>query len=927
MLLEQWLSDLAYIKFPHELYRAGDSIGTRPYASEIEEMLEIGGGISASAVFCVGEVPTVCFIDSQTLQLPRQKRVEQICQRVWNQNLASVVLVLDPDGLVAYSVNDREAEPEVLSREAVVAQGYWSAYEVQSGFIKDRLSHWFLPEERVDQRLLANLRQVVKQLAKEGLGSSQAEALMAQVIFLCYLEQRGIVGEGYRATHNLERLEDYVAKSDGEGVDSLLRQLKFDFNGDFLSSRDGGAPDWVVLNEQCFRCIYETLLKDRQGALGAYYTPRHLASLVTEQAFESFDNPAGCTVYDGACGSGKRKFDILLSNPPWRESDNSEKPVWEEWCRKHVPPYPVGRRQIAAGYAFKATSCVKVNSVIVLIMPLNLVIGASDQSGDFRRRWLEDVRIERIINFADVRRLLFPAAKHPCAVVRARPRSFEDEIISLGSEYVEYWAPKTDVTLALGRLALHEADKKIISAKEIYQDNYLLISSYWGEKRDQKLLRRLQRFGSVKETMESRESPWLSGKGFHAANHSNRDRELGVLADLSLMPADRLPRVYPIVSADAQLARLADFYPIVASPGGKNAKLYSGPRVIFPDGLSESYVIRAIYSEVPFAFTSSIGAIGGASVDANLLKFLMIYLRSPIATYMLIMTGYSVIGERPRVAIDDVERFPFCSPEAHKKPELAKEIIFKSCQLLDKISAESELHQLALWRSRSRGAGELTVEAVIDGAKGFFGAVRVSVGESSTGGLNVADSAYQRLIGDLYAGLEANHSVESEGKLFNVPNILVAAGEAFYFVKPLRRRFWLARTALADADLIVQTIPDVLVYMSDTWSSLLQTSPSAISFEKDEPTLTDNLCEALSDEDRRFDWGMDCDFQAETWELRRAANGDVSRIARADIRVILGAPAPNGDVAVSPSMMGGQLFRFYVLSESVVAGWWRFTNA
>ncbi|WP_236362715.1 hypothetical protein, partial [Pseudomonas gessardii] len=98
MLLEQWLSDLAYIKFPHELYRAGDSIGTRPYASEIEEMLEIGGGISASAVFCVGEVPTVCFIDSQTLQLPRQKRVEQICQRVWNQNLASVVLVLDPDG-------------------------------------------------------------------------------------------------------------------------------------------------------------------------------------------------------------------------------------------------------------------------------------------------------------------------------------------------------------------------------------------------------------------------------------------------------------------------------------------------------------------------------------------------------------------------------------------------------------------------------------------------------------------------------------------------------------------------------------------------------------------------------------------------------------------------------------------------------------
>ena len=43
-------------------------------------------------------------------------------------------------------------------------------------------------------------------------------------------------------------------------------------------------------------------MKDRQGKLGAYYTPRHLANLVAEQAFEHFDDPAQCTVYDGACG-------------------------------------------------------------------------------------------------------------------------------------------------------------------------------------------------------------------------------------------------------------------------------------------------------------------------------------------------------------------------------------------------------------------------------------------------------------------------------------------------------------------------------------------------------------------------------------------------------------------------------------------------
>lgn len=85
-------------------------------------------------------------------------------------------------------------------------------------------------------------------------------------------------------------------------------------------------------------------------------------------------------------------------------------------------------------------------------------------------------------------------------------------------------------------------------------------------------------------------------------------------------------------------------------------------------------------------------------------------------------------------------------------------------------------------------------------------------------------------------------------------------------------------------------IPDVLTYLSTTWDWLRANYSDAVAFQHDEPTLTDNLCEALADRDRRLAHRMDCDFQAETWELRRAADGTTSRLARADIRVILGAP-------------------------------------
>lgn len=1016
--LDDWLVDLAYADFPDELVRAGAPVGTRPYASEIEEMLSADRGIGASAVFCVDDLPTVCFVDASTFAQDADARIEQIRQRVWNQNLASVVMVLDSAGLAAYSVAHREAEADTLPRSDVARRGAWSAYEIQSGFIKDRLPDWFSPDARVDQRLLTNLRHVVGTLVAGGLSETEAEALMAQVIFLCYLEQRGIVGKPYRDTHGLEVLEAYVARHDGAGVDELLKRLGTDFNGDFLSSKDAGAPKWATLSREAFRSvrlfleavdfetgqgsfwrydfrhipvelisgIYETLLKDRQGKLGAYYTPRHLANLVTEQALEGFTDLTACTVYDGACGSGillttafrkmlryaevvaarrlrfaervslmqanifgndldetacwitafslylsllegldptdihllqsdanlklphligerrniqkgekhgdffspsnpfagKGRFDIFLCNPPWRESDDDEAPTWEAWCREQKPPYPIGRRQIAAGFAYRAMQSVKPDGVVALIMPLNLVIGATPQSCAFRKRWLEDARIERIINFGDARRLLFPAAKHPCAVVRARPRPQTEGTIALADEQVEYWAPKTDVSLALGRLAIHTVDRKLLNARDIYAKPYLLISAYWGEQRDLDLLRRLQALGSLGTTMAQRDEVWIEGKGFHAPNNSNKSRSLGSLENHAFLAADRFPREYPVIAADVQLDMVRDHYEVVASPGGKNTRLYQGPRVILLDGLAEDYGIRAVFTQVPFAFTSSIGAIGAGEADAALVKFLTAYLRSPLATFLLIMTGYSVIGERPRVAMEDLKAFPFCAPEKHPDPRAAQAIVTEVAAILDKIADEPEWlrdqsyathrddlnasvfryfglsqadallvddmvgvvansiqpadyaglatpllhrpsrpevaayakllsHELTEWRKRTGGRGGLSVSAVVDGSSGFFGAVRIGLDKKGHDGSDLSGSAgaFQRLLDDIQAGLAKQLASTDPNDVFKIPNVMIVIGDAFYFVKPMRRRFWLSRTALSDADHVVRTVQAV----------------------------------------------------------------------------------------------------------------------
>jgi hypothetical protein len=117
----------------------------------------------------------------------------------------------------------------------------------------------------------------------------------------------------------------------------------------------------------------------------------------------------------------------------------------------------------------------------------------------------------------------------------------------------------------------------------------------------------------------------------------------------------------------------------------------------------------------------------------------------------------------------------------------------------------SELEGL---RRRSNGQGGLSVEGVVDGTNGFFGAVKVSLngrGRNTTG-LVRSEFAFQGLLADIEAGLANQIDRTDQDNLFKIPNVVIIVDDTFYFIKPMRRRFWLSRTALADADHIAQTV-------------------------------------------------------------------------------------------------------------------------
>lgn len=334
--VERWLNAWGYSDTSAVLHRASSPVpGDHRYRVELEELL--GSPIYAKAIFDVEGIPTICFIEDDGRGVNNSAILDEIRQKIWNQNLISIVLVVGRDQAQALPVNKRQAVPDTVRWVEASKGGVYSRRDVESGDVFVRHPEWFAPESRVDQDLLRNLEQIVREEVNDfNLEKSDAQYLMAQILFIAYLEHRNIVGDVYRKTRSVGRLKDLVASRDRQGLIQLLRCLKQDFNGDFLEPEAGGPRIWRKLPDlalgrlndflgrvdlatgqqslwnydfryipvELISGIYESFLSDDKRNVGAYYTPRNLATLVVDQAFSSSQDILSERIFDGACGSG-----------------------------------------------------------------------------------------------------------------------------------------------------------------------------------------------------------------------------------------------------------------------------------------------------------------------------------------------------------------------------------------------------------------------------------------------------------------------------------------------------------------------------------------------------------------------------------------------------------------------------------------------
>jgi hypothetical protein len=846
--VQSWAAKLGYDRFARSFVQSEiDCPANHPYAPEIRSVLwPTVDVLPAQAAFCIDNVPTIYMVDGHNLPDSKEERqsvIRQLCERLWNQNLARAVLVATDSQFEVWSVDNPKAEREIVVDDASASFAEWSAKGLLTGEVLRGRDHWFDPKHRVDKALLDNVSSLVEGLKALRLSPSLARELTANLIFVAYLEDRKIVSTEYRDSRGVRPIYELVSDEDVVGLNNLFHNLRADFNGNFLRTgsrqqfwtssypkrafellrdflgntvlRTGQKSFWRYdfgqIPIELIAGIYETFLASKadekprrteqvntKRSLGAYYTPRILADWVVDLAFDGRDVLKE-RIFDGACGSGmlltaafrrmireheafarqrltksdfksrcellttnifgadidedacrltafslylalledlqpndietlrngghklpnldsnirsgvagdffslesdklnRNQFTTFISNPPWREmspTDRSSASV-QKWRARQPAPVPnIAGNQIATAFALGAADTLQEKGRVVLILPVTPFLSAEKTKRAFRADLVGRYKINRIVNFSDMRRLIFTDAVHPFIVLEAEARSGEARYQSILDERFEYWTPKTDVALAFGRFIVHGTDQAELPTSALIDELSILQMRYWGSDQDLALLRKLWRHGRVNDLLDETRG-WDAGKGFHLKDEDQRRPKAkwyksapDWIKSRKFLDAKKLPGDLPIVES-----RTLEKFPYTKIARELPKRFSQGYRVLWPDGTHPEAGVNAVFSDKPFTFRHSLGVISASSTEQDrlLARFLATYMRSPMAIWLSLILSNSVASERPKLHLAELRRWPFMRPEDHPAPNTAQSILEKVDALLDDVEQADEI--------------------------------------------------------------------------------------------------------------------------------------------------------------------------------------------------------------------------------------------
>ena len=331
-------------------------------------------------------------------------------------------------------------------------------------------------------------------------------------------------------------------------------------------------------------------------------------------------------------------FDVVVGNPPWTEIGGEIATRAEEWAlrRKRV----IGDRNPSQLFLWRALDLLKDGGVAALLIGAKAMLNTRSTSRQFREQWLQQVKMEHVVNFSRVRRDFFKSAVAPFMLIRFRRADQQSNAMVI-------YETAQPVTLGRrGSAALARLDRQVVPQASLLARAYLWKTYSAGSVRDDAFLARLE--------VEDRLSKWTSdypqGFGFQRPDKRQQGHEIpqsiGKLPILAKFDSwGPLKREW-FEPAPSRVKSLPD------------ESIFTGRRLLVRWGVSPKFGPHARLEANPVAFRHTTYAISLEQLSVLQSKLILATLLSSLGRYWLYMVSGSWGTWRDQVRIGDVLNLP-----------------------------------------------------------------------------------------------------------------------------------------------------------------------------------------------------------------------------------------------------------------------------
>jgi SAM-dependent methyltransferase len=213
------------------------------------------------------------------------------------------------------------------------------------------------------------------------------------------------------------------------------------------------------------------------------------APLVVNNAFTPTASELDEKLFDAGTASlsnlpwPSNAFDVLVGNPPWTPPPKDISVTAERWAKKRG--YPFGDRSPSQLFLWRTLDLLKPDGIAAMLVAATVIYNS--KSNGFRRSWLEQVAIDEVVNFTQVRRIFFTKSVAPFCLIKYRKSEGEES-----PRHFVYLAVRPSQPLKATRaMAYGHIDRRLVRQESVRRRDYLWKVYAWGSHHDEALMTRL----------------------------------------------------------------------------------------------------------------------------------------------------------------------------------------------------------------------------------------------------------------------------------------------------------------------------------------------------------------------------------------------------------------------------------------------------